>query len=235
MTHPQSSNAVRFIAHDLKTPLTVIRLQAELALRNFESGANAVGAERNLRTILRTVEWMSDLVEDLLEGDAQAELDDVPVSEYVLDAMDRVRALANARGVRFHVSLPPSLPNVRVNRSRAMQILLNLLVNALDHGPQRSWIHVSAVLTGGYVTFSVRDEGSGVSPEIAANIFRPGFRGPSSSGHGLGLAIASRRVSEFGGEIWCERGEPVGAQFRFTLPTSTRSIAAHPAVHDMHA
>src|SRR5205085_2320639 len=135
---------VSFVAHDLKNPLTAIRIQAELALRQLgdpESG----NASRNLKAILRAVEWMNDLVVDLLDAPViPDQVETLSVHDYVLTAVEQLRFLAEERRVTFDISLAAKLPQVAASRLHALPILLNLVGNAIEHGPTGGTIHISA-------------------------------------------------------------------------------------------
>lgn len=210
---------VSFVVHDLKNPLTAIRLQAELALRQLSETEEA-SATRNLRAILRAVEWMNDLVGDLLDSPVSPdEVEALPVPELVLCAVEQLRFLAEDRRVTFDISLAPDLPAVIASRRHALPILLNIVGNAIQHGPEGGTIHVSATAQGSQVVFSIRDEGLGISRQVAGRVFEAGVRSPDSRGHGLGLAIASACVAELGGQIWAEPAIPHGAVFHFSLPS----------------
>lgn len=206
-----------YVVHDLKNPLTAIRIQAELALRQLNGDGQAT-ASRQLKGILRAVDWMNDLVADLLDSQQAGPEGVVSVPEYVLAAVEQLRFLAEERGVTFNISLSEDLPLIHARRCQALPIILNVLANAIQHGPTGGAIHVSAHTADNHVVISVRDEGMGISGQIADRVFEPGVRGKQSRGHGLGLAIAATRVSELGGQIWVEPAEPHGAVFHFSLP-----------------
>lgn len=215
-----AAREVSFVVHDLKNPLTAIRLQAELALRQME-GSRAASTARNLEAILRAVEWMNNLVHDLLDDPTPADHVEFSVSEYVLVCVEQVRTLAEERHVTFDISIAPDLPPVFAPRCHALPVLLNILGNAIEHGPVGGVIHISAVAQGGHVVFAVRDEGVGIPRNVAARVFEEGVRGSQSAGHGLGLAIAAARVNNLGGRIWVEPAIPHGALFHFTLPSAS--------------
>lgn len=212
---------VSFVAHDLKNPLTAIRIQAELALRQL-NGSGGSNATRNLKGILRAVEWMNDLVGELLDAPVAPE-DAAPLApaDFVLSAVDQLRLLAEARRVTFDISLAPDLPAVAAPRKHALPILLNVVANAIQHGPVGGAIHISAAAQGSHLVFCVRDEGAGIPRKFRGRVFQAGVRSANSRGHGLGLAIASSRVAELGGQIWVEPALPHGAMFHFSLPITS--------------
>ena len=219
-----------FVVHDLKNPLTAIRIQAELALRQMnETGAG--NARRNLKGILSAVEWMNDLVHELLDAQANSvEPTAVGVPEYVMEAVEQLRFLAEQRRMTFDIALAPSLPLIAARRCHALPILLNVLGNAIQYGPTGGTIHISAAARGDSVVVSVRDEGMGLASSVASSLFERGVRGPRSEGHGLGLAIASTRVAELGGRIWVEPAIPHGAVFHFSLPGCEAESASSDSV-----
>lgn len=214
---------VSFVVHDLKNPLTAIRIQAELALRQLSDSGGA-SATRNLKGILRAVEWMNDLVHDLLDTPVPPDDAALSVADYVLTAVEQLRFLAEERRVTFDISLAPDLPAVAAPRCHALPVLLNIVGNAIQHGPVGGVIHISAAAEGAHVVFSVRDEGLGIPRNVAGRVFEAGVRSGTSRGHGLGLAIAAARVNQLGGQIWVEPAVPHGAIFHFSLPSCSTDL-----------
>jgi signal transduction histidine kinase len=208
----------RSLAHDLKAPLCAMQLQADAALRTLGDGPAHADVARRLAAILRQVAWMAELVDAQLGSAPAAEV--VPVTELVRVGVERLRPLAEARRATLHQACEGAAA-VRVRPALAQQVLANLVVNALEHGPPRGnvWVEASPV-EGAWVRLRVRDEGPPLAPEVAARLFKPGAKGASSRGQGLGLAIAAEAVRAHGGRLWQEPGAPAGNSFAFTLPVA---------------
>jgi signal transduction histidine kinase len=211
-------DAHRSLAHDLKAPLCAMQLNAEAALRTLGEGPGHVDAARRLAAILRQVAWMGELVDAQLLG---APLEEVlPVMELVRVGVERLRPLAEARRATLHQACDGASA-VRVRTALVQQVLANLVVNALEHGPAQGSIWVEAGPSdGAWVRLRVRDEGPPLSAEVAARLMEPGRKGASSGGQGLGLAIAAEAVRAHGGRLWQEPGAPAGNAFAFTLPAA---------------
>jgi signal transduction histidine kinase len=115
------------------------------------------------------------------------------------------------------------LPLVNADSSRVLQVLSNLIGNAIKYSPPGATVSVGATQTDGEVTLWVRDSGSGISPEHVPHIFDRFWhlRGTSrTGGTGLGLAIARGIVTAHGGRIWVDSTLGVGSTFYFTLPVA---------------
>jgi two-component system OmpR family sensor kinase/two-component system sensor histidine kinase BaeS len=244
-------NLMADIAHELRTPISVIQGQVEA----LQDGIFPLTSD-SLEPIHNNARLLSRLVEDLrtlAQAEAgQLELDRQPVNltEVVDDLFDGLRSQAEAKGVTLHADVPTNLPAVDADPQRLRQILLNLLSNALRHTPagvvsvQCSVIsHQSSVIshqlsvnseqsdeeliTDHCLLITVTDSGPGISPEDLPHIFDRFYRGDKSrsrqtGGMGLGLAIAKQLVELHGGRIWAESaGAGQGATFYVVLPLAT--------------
>ena len=135
-----------------------------------------------------------------------------------------------AKGLTLRVSLPEGLPPVRADRDRALQVLTNLLSNALRYTPPPGEVEISAAREGSAVRFSVRDTGIGLAPEQVHRVFERFYRVDKSrsralGGSGVGLAIARALVEAMGGRTWATSpGIGEGATFSFTLPVASSSL-----------
>lgn len=127
------------------------------------------------------------------------------------------------------LTAPPDLPAVRGDRVQLQQLLLNLLLNAMDavrgvdEGKRRIGIEMAVNATG-EVEVAVKDHGRGMSPAQLQRIFEP-FYTTKPSGIGMGLTISRKTVEAHGGRLWAE-SQPQGATFRFTLPVAGATPSA---------
>jgi two-component system sensor histidine kinase BaeS len=128
--------------------------------------------------------------------------------------------------VELRSAVPEILPPVLADGDRVVQVLTNLLDNALRHTPAGGWVAVEAEAGGDEATFKVTDTGEGIAPEYLPHIFERFYRVEKSrsregGGSGVGLAISRALVEAMGGGIWAESpGPDKGATFIFTLPMS---------------
>jgi two-component system sensor histidine kinase BaeS len=227
-------NLTADVAHELRTPLSVIQGKLEGVL----DGVYPATPE-HVEPILEETRLLSHLVEDLrllaLAEAGQLALDRraMDVGDLLRDAQVNFGPQAADRGVTLALDLPPELPRVVADWRRIAQVLGNLLTNALRHTPQGGCVTLSAVVIPppggeagrGVVGVTVADTGTGVPPEDLPYIFERFWRGDRSrsragGGIGLGLAIARQLVEMHGGTIRVESKPGEGSRFRFTLPTA---------------
>lgn len=218
------------VAHDLRNPLNVVRLHAQL-LRMHDAAA-----ERAADAIDRSAQRMDRLIEDLLDvsrleaGRLQVEPTRVSAADLVNDATEAQRPLAERAGLTLALDIPDGLPDIWADRGRIMQVLDNLVGNALKFTARGGRIEVSAALHDNAVELAVRDTGAGLSSDAAGHVFDRFWqvRRADRRGAGLGLAIARGIVEAHGGRIWVESEVGRGTTFRFTVPVATS--LAQPAV-----
>ena len=219
------------IAHELRTPLTVITGYIE-ALRDGVLKPTSARFD----AMYNEAQHLKRLVEDLrtLSLADAGELALVRQPTGVAGLVDRLAAAfahqAERQGIALHVVIEDGLPPVRVDPERVLQVLENLLGNALCHTPAGGEITVSASAVGGApgtrsgVSLAVRDSGEGIAPDVLPRVFDRFYRGdPSrsqeSGGSGLGLAIAKAIIEAHGGEISASSaGLGQGSTFTVWLP-----------------
>jgi signal transduction histidine kinase len=223
------------VAHELRTPVATLAGYLE----GLADGVIAPDTGTFARLHVETGR-LSRLVDDLQElsraeaGQLSLDLKPVGPGELIDAATARLRPDYQARGVDLKVDAPPGLPAVNADPERAVQVLTNLLTNALRHSEAGGTVRVTARAvprgSGGEVEFAVVDTGAGIAPEHLPHLFERFYRAdPSRSralgGSGIGLTIGRAIVEALGGRIWAESaGLGRGATFRFTLP-----VAAPPA------
>lgn len=214
-----------FVAHDLRNPLHVILTAVELA--RMEAAGEDVRAADPLRLIERAARRMGRLVQDLLDETAietgRLSLERAPCRPGALlhAAAAEERALAAHARVTLEVQAARRLPAVCADRERVLQVLANLVGNALKFTPAGGHVFLGAADEGHCVRFWVRDDGPGIPAEARRHLFDPFWQArPDSRGVGLGLAIARGLVEAHGGRVWAEAGDGGrGTVFQFSLPT----------------
>jgi len=206
------SNFVAAVSHELKTPLTAIRMYGEM----LRDGIVASDAKRQeyYGHITAESERLSRLINNVLEfsrlekGTRDVTLVTGPLEPVVREAVELVRPHAEGEGFTLAVELDGALPPVRFERDALLQVLFNLVDNAVkyarDGGERR--IVVRAAPCGDAVCLTVRDSGPGVPEEHLAHVFEPFYRGEReltrrSRGTGLGLALVRGLVERMGGRV----------------------------------
>jgi signal transduction histidine kinase len=214
------------IAHDLRTPLTVIGGYVE----SMRDEVLKPTTER-LSLIYTEIERLQDLVGDLrmLSQMDAGELSLNPQQIAARSLLDRVAALcqhpAEQHHVRLQVEANEDLPEMRVDEARMMQVMDNLVSNALRYTPEGGSIFLSAQADKGKLELTVRDTGSGIAAEELPYIFNRFYRADASrhtetGESGLGLAIVKALVEAHGGQVWAESAPGEGTSIHIDLPGS---------------
>jgi signal transduction histidine kinase len=221
------TNLVGTVSHELKTPLTGLRMAVYLLLE--KTMGPLAPAQRELLEsarddadrLLRILDSLLDLTR--LEAGASAlERSPIPVKALIGPIADEARAFISAAGQTLEVRLDPSLGDVNVDANRLRHVFINLLSNASKYSPAAGVITLSAdPAPEGYVRFAVRDQGEGIPPEALPHLFDRFYRVPGRSkpGAGIGLAIAREIVVAHGGSITCSSTLGSGSEFHFLVPT----------------
>jgi signal transduction histidine kinase len=211
------------IAHDLRSPLSVIGGYAEAL-----SEGKLPGSPEIYDILHQETRHLSRLVEDLRTlsladaGELPLLLQNIAPQTILERQAARHAVAAQQAGLSLHVEASASLPEARLDVERMAQVFDNLMLNAFRHTPQGGKVTLAAQAQGETVQFQVRDNGSGIAPEDLAFIFDRFYRGDkarSSGGEsGLGLAIARSIVEAHGGTISAVSAPNAGTTFTISLP-----------------
>ena len=207
------------IVHDLKNPLSIISLSAEM----FDMpGISAEIRAKSQARIRKQVERVSDMVSDILiftQGTQPvAQLKRNDYRAFVLELVHDLRSEAEMRSVQVELENVPPPIHVLFDPRRLSRVLLNLAGNATDVMLNGGKIIIRFSLNENEVVTEFEDTGPGIPPEIADKLFQPFATHGKTKGTGLGLSICKKIVEDHGGKI-SARGEPGrGAVFSFTLP-----------------
>ncbi len=217
----QRRNLLADVAHELRTPLSVIRGRVEGMLDGVYPRS-----EEHLSLIAQEAVVMARLLDDLrLVSNADAgalrlhrEL--LEPHEVVEAAAVAHRADAVGRGVTIGTQIDEGLPQVDADRVRLGEIFANLVTNALRYTPEGGSVTLRATFAGDGVAFEVSDTGAGVPPEEVPHLFDRFTKSAESRGSGLGLAIAKSLVRAHGGDISATSVVGSGTTIRFVLPAA---------------
>jgi two-component system, NtrC family, sensor histidine kinase KinB len=220
------SNLVATVSHELKTPLTGVRLALHLLLEEAagplmpKQTELLLDARENSERLLNMIEKLLNLAR-LEQGSRQLDLRPEKPRALLEASAEEIRPRAEDKGVAVHVEAPADLPLVSVDTARLGTALGNLLDNAVACTDRGGRITLSATAEPGTVTLAVADTGEGIALEHLPHVFEKFFRVPGrsrSGGTGLGLAIVHEVVLAHGGTVTCESEPGRGTVFRIKLP-----------------
>lgn len=214
------------LAHEMRTPLTSIKGYST-ALLMEEVTFDPETQQEFLQIIDEECDVLQDLIHDLLEssiidaGLLRLELQPVRLPHLAKSVTDDIARRTQKH--RFLIDFPSDFPILDADPDRIMQVLRNLLDNAIKYSPQRGLVVVRGEMREDEIVISVADQGVGIASEHLNRLFEKFFRARSSLGRhvvgsGLGLPIAHAIVESHGGRIWAESKVGQGSTFYFTLP-----------------
>lgn len=219
------TNLLATVSHELKTPLTSVRVALHLLLE--EKTGPLTGKQAGLvETARKDAERLLRILNDLLDltrleaGQSGLNPERVYPTELVQQICQEARSGVAAQGLTLSNSIEPNLPRVLVDRQRIGHVFHNFIANAIRHSPKGGTVEVRAAHgENGGVQFSVVDQGPGVPPEYDQRIFDRFFRipGQAKSGAGLGLSIAREIVVAHGGRIGVHSEPGRGSEFYFVV------------------
>lgn len=215
------------VSHELRTPLTSIRGFTQALIDGTvdqpeQRQRSAQIIDDEARRMLRLVEELLDLSR-MQAGEFRLQLETVDPAELVTHVAEVFSQRAADAGLDLTVDLPPALPAISCDFDRMVQVLANLVDNAIDHTPHGG-VTLSAAPEGRSVVLAVQDTGEGIPADNLPLLFDRFYRGESTArrrGTGLGLAISREIVRAHGGQIMADSTLGVGTRFLLTLPVAT--------------
>jgi two-component system, LuxR family, sensor kinase FixL len=221
------------LAHELNQPLGAILRNAEAAELFLQHETPDLDELRAILVDIRKDDRRAcDVIERLRALLKRRSIE--PRTVAIRDIFGNVAALTRGDSVARHITLEykaePQLPTVTGDQVHLQQVLLNLVLNAMDAveaaaGGQRKVIVHADCEDGRTVCVTVRDSGCGIPPDMLKTVFEPFFT-TKPSGLGVGLAISRTIVEAHGGRIWAESNAQMGATFRFTVPVAVTKTSA---------
>ncbi len=226
------------VSHELRTPLTSIKGYVEALLDGSKN--DPVASTKFLEIILKQSDRLNLIIDDLLElskiesGRVSLKEEPLELRSVVDRTLSMIKPIADKKRHRLITSVDPSLPPVAGDEGRLVQVLTNLLDNAIKYTPEGGTITVGATLApsignaeppAGAIELNVTDTGIGIPEEDRPRVFERFYRVDKArsrelGGTGLGLAIVKHIVEGHGGQVWVEANHPQGSRFVVRLPAS---------------
>jgi sigma-B regulation protein RsbU (phosphoserine phosphatase) len=234
------------VSHELRTPLTCIHQYVSLLIDGL-AGAVSPDQSDHLKTILKSVNQLHAMIRDMLEatraesGKMRIEPRCLAVGELIRQTLAMLKPTADEKHVGLEIELDADLPLIHADPARVLEVLINLVDNAIKFTPANGAVMLQASLVNAdpsCVYIAVSDTGRGISPAAKALIFERLYQDPDSvdnnrSGLGLGLFICREIVRLHGGRIWVSSEPGEGSAFTFTLPVySLAKLLAPVIVHE---
>lgn len=209
----------RAIVHDLKNPLNIIGLSAELAAMDQ---ATPESRQKFAATIRKQVDRITEMVGDILDftqgARAEMVLANLDYAMFVQPVLEEIRAEVELRGSRLEIAGPPPRVKLPLDPKRLRRVFYNLLYNATDAMPDGGKITVRFQTTAKELVTEIEDTGPGIAPEIADKLFQAFATFGKAHGTGLGLSICKKIVEDHHGHIRARTEPGRGAIFSIALP-----------------
>ncbi|MFZ6030722.1 MAG: ATP-binding protein [Chloroflexota bacterium] len=220
---------VSVVTHELRVPMTSIKGYTDLLRQGAIGPVNEMQVNF-LNVVRNNVDRMSVLVSDLSDisriESGRLNLNCLMISpvEQLHETINSLQPRADERGQTIHIQVPDNLPQIHADPVRVVQILANLVSNAVKYTPDKGNITASIRDEGDFVRYEITDDGIGISAEDQARLFSQFFRSEDPAvreqqGWGLGLSVTRLLVESMGGEIGFRSELQKGSTFWFTLPT----------------
>jgi nitrogen fixation/metabolism regulation signal transduction histidine kinase len=220
-------NMAQQLAHEIKNPLTPIKLSAERVLRRWQNNPESVGEiiESSMMAIIQETEGLSALLNEFRALSKPMEASNIWT--FLREPLEEIiNAYSNSYPtVKFNIEFVKNGISVKIDKNRLTQIFTNLLVNAIDAMNGSGWIEIRSDIVKkhevNYCRISVKDSGKGIGSQDSNLVFTPYFT-TKQSGTGLGLPIIERIVNDHAGAIWFDSAEGAGTTFYIDLPAETK-------------
>lgn len=220
---------VQMVSHDLRTPLTSVQSYLDLLGRGVYGNLSDAGMQK-LALLNKSVDRLVNMIRDLLDierweaGHLKIAIGDTTLQSLVEQSLEAVNSHREAKKVT--INTPSEDMQLRGDSERLVQVVINLLHNAIKFSPEKGTIDLIAKKENGFVEIDIKDEGPGIPADLQKSIFER-FKQVSETdatvkkGTGLGLAISKAIVEAHGGTIGVTSEEGKGSTFWFKLPASS--------------
>jgi PAS domain S-box-containing protein len=212
------------VAHEIRQPLAGVKAGGNAALRWLTKHPPGLEeAKRSLENIIKTADRANDVISRIhnIVKKGSSNKDALDINEAILEVLTLVRGEAVKHNVSIQMRLATNLPRIVGDRVQLQQVMINLVINAIQamsavQGMRELHISTERSETDG-VSVAVRDFGPGLSAQDLSNLFEP-FYTTKPEGMGMGLSISRTIIEYHGGRLWASQSEPHGALFQFTIP-----------------
>ncbi|MEA3514740.1 MAG: ATP-binding protein [Nanoarchaeota archaeon] len=219
---------ISIAAHELKTPLTTIRGFTQI-LQDQDQALDSKQRAGYLNLIIKNSQRLYDLILDLIDstrlslGKINIDLGTIDVGDTFREIKESVEIILKEKEIKLKFNLEKGIPKIMADPQRVMQVLRNLIINAVHATAQGGTISLTARRKGNLVQFEVKDTGIGISKHDQKYLFTKFYQADDShrkkfTGSGLGLSICKGMVELMNGKIWFESKPGKGTTFYFTLP-----------------
>jgi signal transduction histidine kinase len=212
----------RSIIHDLKNPLSIISMSAELIAMQPTKPMARENAQMRIR---KQVERIGDLISDILDftngAQSRTLVGDTDYAMFVQTVLDEIRPDMELRHVLIEAQTPPSVA-LPIDPKRVRRVFHNLIQNAADAMSGGGKVFVRYQIENGELTTEIEDTGRGIAPEIANTLFEAFATFGKEHGTGLGLSICKKIIEDHHGRIWARNEPGRGAVFAFALPLGAK-------------
>ena len=242
-TRRQQELPASYLTHELRAPVTAIRLGLEILQEQVQGRLHA-DEKQMLDVAVRNTARLEGLVNDIMDfskimaGKLNITKEPCDPRALINEAGDSLRAMAIAQSVKLVLDDGEPLPRVAAEGRRVVQIITNLLSNAIKFTPARGRVTVTAERGTfeheGTIVFKVKDTGRGIPAQDIEKIFDMFIQSGNtkqSEGTGLGLTLARLMVEMHGGRIWADSWRGIGATFYFTIPIVAEDLGRKVAVY----
>jgi signal transduction histidine kinase len=212
-------NFARSIIHDLKTPLTIIGLSADMACMATSTAEKRAQAQERIRKqVLRINDMVGDILEYTRSNHDDTALGPANYADFIKEILPELQAETENKSVRIELQGEPPAAKLLLDSRRLRRVFFNLVHNATDFMLDGGKILLRFTGDGKEIITEIEDTGPGIAPLIADKLFQPFATHGKSHGTGLGLSICKKIVEDHKGRIWTRTESKRGAIFCFALP-----------------
>lgn len=217
-------NLIAAVTHQIKTPLAIIKSKIQLWQRKIENlsdnNANGIITKQSMGDVVEEIDRLAGLVNKLLlflKNPVQ-DYSESDINDILQNVIDSLKGEFESKNIQFKFIKLGQLPLLKINIPSFEQVIINILVNAIQSVDNDGEIVVQTMQISDYqIAIDIKDNGSGIAPEIMDKIFEPFFT-TKKEGYGLGLSIAYEIIKLHKGSISVFQNEPKGTIFRIILP-----------------